>query len=415
MAFMTAIFRALIPAVMLAGAKGSHDCQDCNRPWPDLELFVPVNLNANIGSRISEWSDIFLKSFLLFWPYHVSKTKIRLVIDGETVNTTEHKTFSSLVESYKPFNIPRGIQVTSNDIPPHWYRGNGYLRQQLLMFYADNYTDAEYIGFGDTDCQFITYVDREDIFEDGKPVINGRIGKTGGWWWNKVPRSTQWLMGGVEEPMRCMSYFPVVVKTSHMKLMREYFFKAHNTTIDDPNIFRKYMAAEFSQFNGMCAYLWHFHREEYTWYTHDTEPQAHRDRSRPIHRPLVGQIKSLSNFTDDMFRPKPRVAIHSRYHNFRKPIIEEGYCRSPPFPKRDPKIESHCAARYLPYENGSIFDDMHSFEDGHYYALVSQSSLISEQSLRHERIKHCNHTWNKDLFLALVGLDVQRGFRARDL
>jgi hypothetical protein len=44
------------------------------------------------------------------------------------------------------------------------------------MFNADNWTTAEYVAFADTDCVFITYVDREDLFEDGLPVINARSG-----------------------------------------------------------------------------------------------------------------------------------------------------------------------------------------------------------------------------------------------
>ena len=44
------------------------------------------------------------------------------------------------------------------------------------MLWADNYTNKEYVGFVDTDTVFLTYIDREDLFEDGKPVINGRSG-----------------------------------------------------------------------------------------------------------------------------------------------------------------------------------------------------------------------------------------------
>lgn len=36
---------------------------------------------------------------------------------------------------------------------------------QIYHVLAENYTSAEYIGFVDTDCFFITYVDRNDLFE----------------------------------------------------------------------------------------------------------------------------------------------------------------------------------------------------------------------------------------------------------
>lgn len=46
-----------------------------------------------------------------------------------------------------------------------------------MMFWADNYTSSEFVGFVDTDAVFLTYIDREDLFEDGKPVVNARSGK----------------------------------------------------------------------------------------------------------------------------------------------------------------------------------------------------------------------------------------------
>ena len=46
-----------------------------------------------------------------------------------------------------------------------------------MMFYADNFTQSEFVGFVDSDCLFLTYVDREDLFETGKPVIKAITGK----------------------------------------------------------------------------------------------------------------------------------------------------------------------------------------------------------------------------------------------
>ncbi len=49
------------------------------------------------------------------------------------------------------------------------------------MFWADNFTSSEYVGFSDTDAIFTTYVDREDLFEHSKPVINGMVGPMNGY------------------------------------------------------------------------------------------------------------------------------------------------------------------------------------------------------------------------------------------
>jgi hypothetical protein len=70
--------------------------------------------------------------------------------------------------------IPGGVNVIP--IPMTEYCKLGYDRQQFNMFWADNFTNYEFIGFIDTDAAFVTYVDREDLWENGKPVINGRSG-----------------------------------------------------------------------------------------------------------------------------------------------------------------------------------------------------------------------------------------------
>jgi len=45
-----------------------------------------------------------------------------------------------------------------------------------MMFWADNFTNSEYIGFCDSDTLFNTYVDRLDIFSTtSMPVVNGLV------------------------------------------------------------------------------------------------------------------------------------------------------------------------------------------------------------------------------------------------
>ena len=48
--------------------------------------------------------------------------------------------------------------------PSIYYDRVGHDRQQLIMFWADNFTDAEFVGFVDTDSFFHAPVDKEDIF-----------------------------------------------------------------------------------------------------------------------------------------------------------------------------------------------------------------------------------------------------------
>lgn len=86
------------------------------------------------------------------------------------------------------------------------------------MLWADNFTRSEYVGFVDADTVFISYVDREgeaalvtflllshvqslfsrdalhlatDLFENGKPVMHGRIGVDKTSPWANAPAGTQ--------------------------------------------------------------------------------------------------------------------------------------------------------------------------------------------------------------------------------
>jgi 2,4-dienoyl-CoA reductase-like NADH-dependent reductase (Old Yellow Enzyme family) len=54
--------------------------------------------------------------------------------------------------------------------------------------------------------------------------VKPRFGHSWGNWY--LP-SAEWLIGGMPEPAKCMSYFPVLIKTEHIKKMREHIEKVH--------------------------------------------------------------------------------------------------------------------------------------------------------------------------------------------
>lgn len=56
---------------------------DCSRPWPTLEIMVPVAIRAE-SQRNDEWENILLRSLLINWPFNASKTSLRFVLDEGT-------------------------------------------------------------------------------------------------------------------------------------------------------------------------------------------------------------------------------------------------------------------------------------------------------------------------------------------
>ncbi len=69
-------------------------------------------------------------------------------------------------------------------------------------------------------------------------------------------------------PFNSMSYFPVIIKTSHFKEIREYMVTLHNKSIFG-EVFRDVILSEdpdgYSQFCIMMTYLWYKRKDEYTW------------------------------------------------------------------------------------------------------------------------------------------------------
>jgi hypothetical protein len=72
-----------------------------------------------------------------------------------------------------------------------------------------------------------------------------------------------------------MSYWPVIIKTSHLKDMRAYIEKYHGNNMSFNELFYD-ISGKYPvyQFNLMCAYLYNFKRDEYKWYAHRTVPSS---------------------------------------------------------------------------------------------------------------------------------------------
>ena len=116
----------------------------CDRPWPELELFLPINTKLKQTKvRLSEWKDIFLRTMLLFWPLELSKTSLLLLLDSENQNNEVDTSIHAFVKNSLSLKIPGGVKIAYNE-PSMYYSGHGHDRQQLIMFWADNFTSAEY-------------------------------------------------------------------------------------------------------------------------------------------------------------------------------------------------------------------------------------------------------------------------------
>jgi hypothetical protein len=218
---------------------------------------------------------------------------------------------------------------------------------------------------------------------------------------SRWPASTYAALG-MEQPMICMSYFPVVVKASHLKDLREFIEKVYKAPFDQA--FQQFASGKsFSQFNIMCAYMYYFKREHYSWRMQDSSPWW--DGSNPAAN--FGQWGERYIFTPEMFKPKPFISTHVRYRFDAPPLIDHpqnvnklfarGLCHTQP---NNTLLSFNCTT-YL--QKAPYFDEMHMFEDMNYNTIYGQNetiNCIAAEKERQKRFQKCDLSYSKVEFLS---------------
>ena len=107
----------------------------CDRPWPKISLYVPVNMrlySRYMHARTAyEWRDIFLTSFLIFWPIRISKTNIVFMVDEELKqnNYTLYETFDADIKScISRVSSPPSYKIVSNNFSADSWCHDGGMR-----------------------------------------------------------------------------------------------------------------------------------------------------------------------------------------------------------------------------------------------------------------------------------------------
>ena len=307
-------FPPLLKAVR-GGGEELQKREEEEERWPNLQLFIPVFPGGE-----EELGKSLLRSLEFFWPK--SNLNLLFLVDEEI---QEKESFSiRLIKKVSSFT--NSTAVTFNSIREEIY-GHGHDRQQLLMFWAENFTDAEYVGFLDDDTLFTNHVQLNDLFDnDMRPHVFGRSNFASDSWWKSVEQTTSWAYGGEKEVMRTMSHFPVIVKTSHLKDVREAILRHHPEYSCFDAFFSELKRREYSQFNMFHQYLWHNKREEYAWHLEATSDAD-------------DHFRLINGTTEAMRRPMPRCALHANYDGrtskssaenqmFFNGVMRRGFCYS---------------------------------------------------------------------------------------
>ena len=269
-------------------------------PWDGVPEFA-LYLRLTSGLRWEqEYRNNLIRTMNLFFPY--DRAKLLVVLDNEK---DEDHLFGDKIKGEWPY--PRLCYRDPSAIDA--YRGLGKVRMFWDMMYPDECTNVSYVGYVDTDTFFSTLVTPQLLFDNGKPIIIAKIGQVPYQCWAETTE----LFLGKKEVMQCMSTFPVMIKTEHMKEMRGFLARSHNTDFD--LVFKNSAAGNVSfcicQFSIMCNYIWYYHRDAYSW---RLQMVPNGDwTGEHLSSSQVSPDYYRSNVPPEMLVPMPRSSIHLRY------------------------------------------------------------------------------------------------------
>ena len=247
------------------------------------------------SGSVLEFYNIFIVGYFLFWPHKTwVNSKVVVVLDAESEQ--DHR-LGTILANLPPHPEVFFEEYKENTFCSNWKR-EGYSRQQYSNFYSDNYTNSEYIGIVDSDSFFATPVTPEDLFIENKPRIHGYNGCCTGW-----QLALDEAIGGyhVGEFMIALG-FPVLIKRTHFADIRNHIQKRMRTNSFE-EAFKKICTKypnEYSQFDLLVHYLWHFKRDEYTWHLNNalnskhgafTKLMSEKQEVLDANKPIVGLMK----------------------------------------------------------------------------------------------------------------------------
>ena len=340
-------------------------------------------------SKADNFEEMLLRSLRLFWP--AEAVRLLIVLDDES--EADHEWGLELARDIRAYGFA-SVRI-AYEPPSDVYDGgavrSGHNRQQRSMFWADNFTSAEYVGFLDTDTLFTTRVLPGDLFECGRPVVHGLVGKPADDMWAGMATATAAALGR-PQVMRGMQYFPVIIQTKHLKHLREHITD-HLGTVSFDEVIRQFVSGSltglpfFSQFNMMATFIYYYYQCDYTFSLEELVP-GYRETDE-------GHTTCLDDVLDEKTTfPRVKVAVHYRYIKAPEPIeayLLEGYCRSEPMlPSGDTTFAPRCSTIPSTMLQKSLFEfEYHSWE---------WNSLCRRAQLKHYKaLEQSAREWPADL------------------
>jgi hypothetical protein len=176
-------------------------------------------------------------------------------------------------------------------------REPGYLWQQRCKLYADQWTDAEWILYQDSDTVFTRSFSPSDFIRDGKPTwLYDPLDKARPDQHAWIPVMEKFL--GKKPEHEFMRRHPFVVPRWALAEMRQFCRYKHGKSLEDYIMGEALpghpLALRFSEWNCLGFFLWEFHHDKVCWlrpeeagpafvwqgFTHGGEKRMHEDLAK---------------------------------------------------------------------------------------------------------------------------------------
>ena len=224
-----------------------------------LQLFVPT-----FPGGYEELRETLIRSLEFFWP--LEQLNIMVVLD-QSIYGSDKDRDNRTQEVYSFFQ--KGIPVTVA-YNPHYRNMSGHDLGMYVSFWADNFTDAEYIGFLDDDTLFSMGVTDHDLFDErGRPRVLSKypVGDIVDGWHHNWHRVSHWALG-IPSFINAMAYFPTIIHRRHLQIVREAMLQHHPEFACFDDLFVEMVhrtKGYYCHFVIIFDYIWWHHREDYDW------------------------------------------------------------------------------------------------------------------------------------------------------
>lgn len=170
-------------------------------------------------------------------------------------------------------------------------RGDGYMNQQVVKLHADEFTDAEFITYMDSDTIFTCPVCPSDLIVDSRRVRwlytpYASLGDDGSHVWKAV--TSKFIKQPAE--LEFMRRHPFTVPAWALREMRRWTRQNHGIgleqyVLEQPN-------REFSEFNAIGAFLWYHHPGHVEWQNTDENMGVAYCHQSWSHNPLNDDLRA---------------------------------------------------------------------------------------------------------------------------